>query len=576
VPASERWPATKKRPRSSPFAAAAALHKEDAQVSFGDRDWYALCLCNCLSLSCVACKRFRKRIEWTSLRCGGGMVIVQIKWNKQVFPTEVSEDETARSLMERLQKLTGVPSERLTLLGLKRGAVRVHTAGTLAALGLQDGCTVMLLGTPVSAGAAAVSQAVANSPLSPERAGAGVTGPTAPSASATPPLKHVRRGLANLGNSCYANATIQCLLQVPELRDYLRSRVQSSASLAPAVTTADAEHRVVMALAALAETLSSPNAVQGSSDNPERFYPQVVMAALRSAYPQFAQRDNHGMYMQQDAEECLSQILGALARMEPPTTGTNWVDATFGTLIASTDRCDEPNEVSTACTPVVSHECLRLLPCHISKQVNHLSEGIREGLEGSIERYVDSLGRTLNWKRESRIERLPPYLIVHFVRFFWKPVEKVKAKVLRKVVFPLILDTLPFCTDSLQDALRAARTPTATTEADAEGALQDAQVGGSSSSSSSSSGKPDTPSGLYELFAVLTHQGRTADSGHYVAWVRDPEQPLDRSVWLKYDDDRVETVTEDQILRLCGGGDWHMAYICFYRMRPGPGTDEKR
>lgn len=26
--------------------------------------------------------------------------------------------------------------------------------------------------------------------------------------------------------------------------------------------------------------------------------------------------------------------------------------------------------------------------------------------------------------------------------------------------------------------------------------------------------------GIYDLVAVLTHKGRSADSGHYVAWVK--------------------------------------------------------
>lgn len=34
--------------------------------------------------------------------------------------------------------------------------------------------------------------------------------------------------------------------------------------------------------------------------------------------------------------------------------------------------------------------------------------------------------------------------------------------------------------------------------------------------------------GLYELYAVLTHKGRDADSGHYVAWTKqsDGTRPL--------------------------------------------------
>jgi uncharacterized UBP type Zn finger protein len=33
----------------------------------------------------------------------------------------------------------------------------------------------------------------------------------------------------------------------------------------------------------------------------------------------------------------------------------------------------------------------------------------------------------------------------------------------------------------------------------------------------------DNDAALYELFAVVTHKGRDADGGHYVAWVRESE-----------------------------------------------------
>lgn len=31
---------------------------------------------------------------------------------------------------------------------------------------------------------------------------------------------------------------------------------------------------------------------------------------------------------------------------------------------------------------------------------------------------------------------------------------------------------------------------------------------------------PPNQTGFYELVSVLTHKGRSADSGHYVAWVK--------------------------------------------------------
>lgn len=34
------------------------------------------------------------------------------------------------------------------------------------------------------------------------------------------------------------------------------------------------------------------------------------------------------------------------------------------------------------------------------------------------------------------------------------------------------------------------------------------------------------PTGVYDLVAVLTHKGRSADSGHYVAWVKQESSKL--------------------------------------------------
>jgi len=81
--------------------------------------------------------------------------------------------------------------------------------------------------------------------------------------------------------------------------------------------------------------------------------------------------------------------------------------------------------------------------------------------------------------------------------------------------------------------------------------------------------------GNYELVAVLTHKGRSADSGHYVSWIHKTGGLkfiwfrnnccffLDE--WYQYDDDLVTNKKLDDVLNLRGGGDWHMAYYCVYR-----------
>lgn len=63
---------------------------------------------------------------------------------------------------------------------------------------------------------------------------------------------------------------------------------------------------------------------------------------------------------------------------------------------------------------------------------------------------------------------------------------------------------------------------------------------------------------------MLTHQGRSSSSGHYVGWVR--QNPFEDK-WYKFDDDSVSPITSEEILRLSGGGDWHCAYVLLYGPR---------
>ncbi|KAL7574539.1 hypothetical protein ACA910_015894 [Epithemia clementina (nom. ined.)] len=91
-------------------------------------------------------------------------------------------------------------------------------------------------------------------------------------------------------------------------------------------------------------------------------------------------------------------------------------------------------------------------------------------------------------------------------------------------------------------------------------------------------GLPPNFQGIYELFAVVTHKGRDADGGHYMAWVKAAHQPKsvtkigddttqDNEDWFVYDDDEVSPCKTEDILKLKGGGDWHMSYLNFYRAK---------
>lgn len=60
------------------------------------------------------------------------------------------------------------------------------------------------------------------------------------------------------------------------------------------------------------------------------------------------------------------------------------------------------------------------------------------------------------------------------------------------------------------------------------------------------------PSGLYELFAVVTHQGASADSGHYCAYVKKDDS--DGKTWYFFNDDTVTEVDQTKVETLYGGG----------------------
>ena len=70
--------------------------------------------------------------------------------------------------------------------------------------------------------------------------------------------------------------------------------------------------------------------------------------------------------------------------------------------------------------------------------------------------------------------------------------------------------------------------------------------------------------GQYELHSIVTHKGRSADSGHYIGWAR---QEPGSDYWWKYDDEVVTETTTEEVMKLKGGGDRDIAYLMFYRFK---------
>ncbi|KAF5745482.1 ubiquitin carboxyl-terminal hydrolase 6 [Tripterygium wilfordii] len=479
------------------------------------------------------------------------MLTVSVKWQKEVFPkVEIDTSQPPYVFKCQLYDLTGVPPERQKIM-VKGGILKDDA--DWAALGVKEGQKLMMMGT-----AGEIVKAPEKGPVFME---------DLPEEEQVVALGH-NSGLFNLGNTCYMNSTMQCLHSVPELKSALvkygseRNNNLDQTSHMLTVATRDLFNELDKSIKPVA--------------------PMQFWMVLRKKYPQFGQLHN-GVFMQQDAEECWTQILYTLSQSLSLPSSSEDLDAVkklFGVELVSRVHCQESGEESSETESVYS------LKCHISHEVNHLHEGLKHGLKSELEKASPSLGRSALYIKDSHINALPRYLTIQFVRFFWKRESNQKAKILRKVDYPLVLDVYDLCSDDLRKNLETPRQILRTEEGKKAGLktsddssskdndvkmtdIKESSNGvGELSTVTPEEGVPSNKehlTGIYDLVAVLTHKGRSADSGHYVSWVKQ-----ESGKWIQFDDDNPILQREEDITKLSGGGDWHMAYICMYKARVVP------
>ena len=433
-------------------------------------------------------------------------------------------------------------------MGFKGGVLKDDAV--LAKLGVRKGQTVMLVGSA----AASVERPAELKNIVFEEDVVATQGAAAAAAAGGEGGAGYHVGLVNLGNTCYLNATVQCLRQAPELE-------QALADGTPAGANADFAAALAHVVARLREGTAVVN-------------PAELVAALRRLNPRFAERGTCpggmcvGAYKQQDAEECWTAILTAIAdcvRLPAALGGGSAVERLFQGVLETTSRCAEAPDEPAATRTVP----FRKLCCHIDASVMFLADGLRKGLLDTVEKHSPSLGRNSVYEQRSAISRLPAYLTVQFVRFSYT---KNVCKIVRPVQFPMVLDVADLCTDPLRAAVTRVRTADRIVE-DLNAGLTPSDVPDGVRPEDAAAACPvaadplENQNALYDLVGIVSHQGMYADGGHYVCWAK---ESTDR--WIKFDDDKVSVVDSAQIAKLDGrgGGDWHIAYLLLYRSKPRP------
>lgn len=318
-------------------------------------------------------------------------------------------------------------------------------------------------------------------------------------------------GLTNLGNTCYLNSTLQVMIQIPELSLALQKYAGAGG---------ESDKALLFAMRELVAELGRSNAAQ-------EVRPFKFVSIFRQNFPMFAQQAEGGRgFMQQDAEECWSTIVTALAQRLKVSPGPepsdlqsatpavlprmqalrdNLGDALFGVEMRVKYKCLE----SEAEPPYEAREAVRKISCHITDKTAHLYTAVESSLTETIEKSSQTLGREAAYQKTAELARLPPYLAVNFVRFAWRKDTAKRAKILRPISFPDVLDVRNLCTNELKaniashnNRLEEAKEKAAAEAAAraVDGGMQDAtsesdgkqQRAGAASSSSS---KPGTMAG---------------------------------------------------------------------------------
>lgn len=542
----------------------------------------------------------------------------------------------------------------------------------LSKLGIKSNQVIRMMGTP-SGGAQAIMKPQTETKFLEDMTEAEM----AQSEFATP------AGLQNLGNTCYLNSTLQTLRAVPELQKELLQYSSSGGGAAGGQGgVGDLSQFGLGGLGSSTDLTSSlRDLYKQMSETQEGFPPLMFLNAFRTAYPQFAERSRDGRgYAQQDAEEAWSQIITTLRSKLKPGEGAgaasqsskNFIDKYMAGSFARREECLDPEAKEKGEQPSQKpDETFLKLNCYVaSKEINHLREGVQAALTETYTKRSPTLERDAEYKQTSEISRLPKYLPVHYVRFFWKTGVNKKAKILRKVTFPHELDCVEYCTEDLRkklvpvrdrvrdlqkeelDVERARKRQKRMQQADDADKERELKAGGpatekdlakdkkdstaptpaASSSSKTAEGKKDgagdvemkdgevyktdaqieeeraasilaakkallgvidpdiaadtgsNQTGLYELRGVVTHQGASADSGHYTAYVK-KEGKLNEKTgkreedgkWWWFNDERVSEVDSEKVDTLSGGGESHSALILLYRAVELPVlTDEEK
>ncbi|EDR13968.1 uncharacterized protein LACBIDRAFT_305245 [Laccaria bicolor S238N-H82] len=326
-----------------------------------------------------------------------------------------------------------------------------------------------------------------------------------------------RRGLLNLGQTCFLNVVLQSFAHNPLLRNYFLSDKHNSKQCKTETCTCCEMDKLFTEI---------------YSEDPNPYGPITFLATTWRASAELSG------YAQQDAHEF---FISALNQIHSTSRGSTEVScnciihSTFAGQLQSDVKCERCGNITNTIDPMLD------ISLELKGKGGEVAPG--DTLAACLRRFTqfEKLGpkeytcskcAKISHEASKRlsIRTLPPVLSFQFKRFEHKTNDKSSArKIDAQVRFPASINMAPYTTLVIKDM---------------EGAnANDARY------------TCPAPEVMYEydLFAVINHEGQI-DTGHYTNYACFQDE------WYKFDDDKVTPSTLGACLASA-------AYMCFYVKR---------
>ncbi|KAJ7922392.1 hypothetical protein B0H13DRAFT_1983023 [Mycena leptocephala] len=324
-----------------------------------------------------------------------------------------------------------------------------------------------------------------------------------------------RRGLLNLGQTCFMNVVLQSFVHNPLLRNYFLGDKHNhkQCKIEEDCTCCEMDKLFT-------EIFSDESTAYG----PINF---LVTTWRKSA--------ELAGYQQQDAHEFFISTLNHIHSTSRGSTNVSCnciIHSTFAGQLQSDVVCERCGNVTSTVDPMLD----------ISLELRGKAGEVMSGentLTGCLKRYTqpEKLGpkqyscakcgrlRMYEVSKRLSIRKLPPVLSFQFKRFEHKADKSSARKIDTRIRFPATLNMAPFTTLVMKAAEKENNAPVFSYPG---------------------------PAAMYEydLFAVINHEGQI-NNGHYTNYARFEDE------WYRFDDDKVTASSLGSVLA-------SPAYMCFY------------